>query len=379
MSKLFFLFLVFPICLYLVVPWGGEIKLGFIAVISTSMLAISLGFLIGKIVSKAVSKNRNQNIVYSLYRMNFVLSVLLVISLAINFHITYSIGFRSPLLDVGLRGDVYRAAGILWPINVSLAPLSFALAGYLVMQKGIWKICIPMIAVLLLFILNYGMKGVLIGVLCPFLVMVYWLGNISTNRSSIYLISKSRMKLFIILVLFGLFVFYLVNAARASNEYGIYDLFFEIYHYLIPPFANFNFILGEYFDFPYMLGGVFEPFYRVVGLGVRPLDMLDPALLIHPTWNVWSYFANFYVSGGVFEVILGSLYIGLFTGGVEERVISKKGFVALCGYSQSVLLIIFLHNSYYFQSLSPYLIMLFAYLIHIYAYKGGADEYTCFK
>lgn len=365
MFKLLILFLGVPLGFYLSLPWGGTPSNQFIVIAILSSLSIIFGLQLGKAVGGVTFRRHRHKISYNLKKLKLIFLFISALLIVFNLYLHQAIGFQSALFNINIRNKVYEVAGFFWALNVSIYSMLAAITAYLIQaEKKIRHYQILLIVPLVIMATNYGMKGLLLQIFIPFSVVQFWIQPDPLKHVAMRIKETSQFKIYAKHIIMGLAIFFIINAARSGGGYNAISLVTEIYFYLIPPFANFNQIVGQEYYFPYILGGVFEPFYRLFNPDVRPLHLLDNGELVHPTWNVWSYYANFYAAGGTTEVILGSLYIGIFCGIFDAKIRTTPNLTILLGYSQGVLVMLTLHNSYYLQSSSPYFVILLAYLIH---------------
>jgi hypothetical protein len=347
----------FPLLVFLFFPFGSEPSAEFIELIMISNFLFLLGAitypLLKRVVKKEVFINNN-------LRISVFLVTILFISLLINVYFYYILNFKLPIFDTSLRKVLYNSSFGLWSLFITINMTLYLLVGYLVVERKCTLFVALLVMLNSIFIIGYGMKANILQ-----MGVCYYFGmQASTNyynRVKNLFTTDNIKKLLLIL-----FLFWVINSARAGRSYGFSEFADMFYLYIIPPFSNFNNILTELDFFEgVFLGGLLQGIYKIIGISTNPLDLLSLDLLVSPTWNVWSFYANWYASGGLTEVYVSSLLIGLYISTSYVFKLKRANIFVMMNYSQMVIMCLTLHNSYYYQSASPILAMMCCFIIQL--------------
>ena len=347
----------FPTIIFLFFPFGSESSDEFVDLIVISNLLFLLGAItypFQKIfVKNKVTNNNNAKIKVFLFGLLFV-------SLLVNAYFYYILNFQFPIFDTSLRKTLYNSSFGLWSLFITINMTLYLLVGYLVVEKRLTILLTILIALNSLIIVSYGMKANILQMgICYYFGMQA--SAKSTNRLKSLFTTDNIMKVFFIL-----FLFWVINSARAGRLYGFSEFAEMFYLYIIPPFANFDNVLAGFDSFEGgFLGGLLQGAYKLIGISTNPLDLLNLDLLVSPTWNVWSFYANWYASGGLKEVYVSSLVIGFYISTSYVFKLKRANLFVMMNYSQMVIMCLTLHNSYYYQSASPFLAMICCFIIQL--------------
>ena len=339
----------FPTLIFYIAPFGGDISKNYLSILILCNLMALFGTLFYPLFN-SILKRKNKY--YKDFDLVYKLKILLAILSLLNLYIYTKIGFKFAVLDISIRSEVYSAAGFMWFLFVAISMASALLLGSVKSYGLKVGFVVKMLAILnILCVFGYGMKGNALQIM-----LCYFIGSLSLRRPKNESAKKGGFNTVLKLfgtVFFVLLIFWILNSLRAGKAYSLIDSFMLIYFYLIPPFANFGNIVSQSFSGPYFLGGVLEGVYKLFFIKTNPLQQLDLDNLENQTWNVWGVFANFYTSGGLFELYFGCFIIGLYVAFSTSLYRKHNSLFARMNYAQMLILCLMLHNSYYYQSISP--------------------------
>ncbi len=347
----------FPILVFLIFPFGNEPTEGFIELIVISNSLFLLGAItypLQKVlVKKKITLNNNLKIAV-------VLVSFLIISLLINVYFYYILNFQPPIFDTSLRKVLYNSRFGLWSLFITINMTLYLLVGYLVVEKKCTFFVALLVVLNSMVIISYGMKANILQMGICYYFGMQASANYSSRLKNLFTTDNIKKIFFI------LFLFWIINSARAGRYYGFSEFAEMFYLYIIPPFANFDNILTGFDSFEgFFLGGLLQGIYKLIGISTNPLDLLNLDLLVSPTWNVWSFYANWYASGGLIEVYVSSIMIGFYISTSYAFKLKRANIFVMMNYSQMVVMCLTLHNSYYYQSASPFLAMICCFIIQL--------------
>lgn len=337
-----------PVLLVLIFPYGPEIGAEKrFSLVLTAILMIIFGLL-----GKAIPVQRKPRFIINQQRLVAVINFLFLLCAAINLYIYFNLGFRWVMVDIKLRSEMYIIAGRSWTILVSFLSVASSLLG-LIKAREVPKVTWCLFTFNTVAFVGYGMKSSLLQIMVPFFVsyinQLIQINKLSQMKFKLLLINR-----IIVASVSILFCFWSINSLRAGRFYSILDFVEMVYLYIAPNFANFFNVTSEVFDFKIYFGGLFGGLYKFIGIMDNPLDLLDESYLEHITWNVWTFLATLYLSGGWTEVFVGSCAIGFYASYSSEYFsLNPYDLGGLMNFSQMLLLMVFLHNQYYYSSFAP--------------------------
>lgn len=353
MHPIFFIFfgLSLPSLIFYVAPFGRDISENFLWMLFYCNFLALFGALFYRPFCLVL---RKKTTLYQEPDLFLKIRILLIIASIINLYIYSKIGFRIAVLDISIRAEIYESAGYIWSLFITL---SMTLALLLGVMRSIDLKIGRANKILYIFniicILGYGMKANALQIILCYVVGLFYFRKIGLNPQRV-------KKIDILFKVFGasfilIFVFWLLNSLRAGKAYSLTEFVMLIYFYLIPPFTNFANVATQSFPEDYVFGGLLEGLYKLIFIKTNPLGNLDLADLENPTWNVWGVFANLYASGGLFELYLGCFLIGLYVAFSYALYRKRNSLLVSMNFAQMGVLVLMLHNSYYYQSFSPFL------------------------
>ncbi|WP_298624448.1 hypothetical protein [uncultured Zoogloea sp.] len=343
---LIFVFWTLPCLIYMAVPFGQtpDSHMKLVILVTNALLYIPCAYWIflrkGK---KATGCRLKYNI-----NINYIVFSQIVI-LFINLYIIQATSFSLGIVDDSVRLTIYETAGYLWSLLVALYSVSYAVAGAYVKLPGnkLGRIAKLMLVLNCVTFITYGMKSAVVQV-----ALSYLAGGFVVRVPTINLQVATKLLSAILFILIG---FWIVNSMRQQEAIDLLGFVELIYLYIAPNFTNYSNISSLNFDYEYFLGGVLGGLYKLFIPGYyAPLSLVSNDYLEYQTWNVWSYLTTFYVSGGMTEIVFGTFAIGVYTTYSIFLVYVKPSVTAAVNFSQMLLLLLFLHNQYYFSSFAPY-------------------------
>lgn len=346
---LIFLFWTVPTLVYLVLPYGGPPESEHVAILAFTNVLMYLGALFGALATQRRVIPRH--FAFRGAKFDSVFIFFLIVALLINLYIYVKVNFALALINIAVRQDVYASAGFLWSALIIAMTISALLAG---VARRTGRTISPSAKVLLLLnfiaFIGYGMKGNFLQ-----FVVCYTVGYMKSRavpRSGHPLFTRERMFKGFVLASAVLLGFWSINSVRAGSLYSVSEFFELIYFYMVPGITNFFNSLQSQYNYPYPLGGLLGGFYKMFG-ATSPLAQVDQGYLESTTWNVWSYLTSLYASGGFFELYFGSFVIGLYVAMSVRWFFRADGLVSRMNFAQMIMLLVMLHNSYYFESFAP--------------------------
>jgi len=339
-----------PTIIFYIAPFGETIENSYLMVLIFCNLLALLGTLFYPIFNSSL---KSKNTLFLNHDLLFKLKLLILIITFINIYIYLKIGFRLAVLDISIRSEIYLAAGYAWFLLISFSMTAALLYGVVKRYKLKIKFWLEALVVInILCLLGYGMKSNALQV-----ILCFFVGSFE-NAKNINGISETKTRYYLKLTKLSiiiLIVFWILNSLRSGKAYTLIDFVMLIYYYLIPPFSNFGNIISKDFSSDLFLGGILEGLYKIFFIKSNPLGQLDLNYLEHQTWNVWGFFANFYTSGGYFELYFGCFLIGIYAAYSSSIFKKRNSIFARMNFAQMLILCLTLHNSYYYQSFSPIL------------------------
>lgn len=354
-------FWVFPTIIFILTPYAWEPSFEQKLILVITCLIMILAASVGSLVPVKMKQHR----VSSSRFYHATLSSSLILCLIINGYIYENISFNFVLFDISLRSQVYDSAGVFWSLLVTLMTVAALVYGLMPKERISWSVRALFFFNIFLFV-GYGMKASLLQVLLCFYVGRICNRGENSNEPSISGYSGFwKILKFAVILLFG---FWAINSLRGGATYGLFEFGEMLYLYIAPNYTNFLNVVGSNFEYNLPLGGVFGGIYKLFGYSETPLDQLDESYIENLTWNVWTYLSTLYVSGGLFEVYFGSLIVGMYAAFSSK--IFNKGRCSLTGamnYCQMILLMVFLHNHYYYSSFAPLLSIFICFMIELFS------------
>jgi len=342
-------FWIFPTFVFILAPFAWDPSFEQKQIMVVTCLLMILGASIGSFVP--IKMNQQRPTSPKFYQAS--LKAALIFCLIINGYIYENISFNLVLFDISLRAKVYESAGIFWSLLVTLMTVAALIYGLLPKERISWFMRLLFFINIFLFI-GYGMKASLLQVLlCLYVGGMVNKSKHFNGRSNSGYIGFGKVLKFSAVLLIG---FWIINSLRGGVTYGLFEFGEMLYLYIAPNYTNFLNVAGSNFNYGLPLGGLFGGVYKLFGYSGTPLDQLDESYIEHLTWNVWTYLSTFYVSGGFFEVYFGSLVVGMYAA-IGSKMFNR-GQCSLTGamnYCQMLLLMVFLHNHYYYSSFAPLL------------------------
>lgn len=335
-----------PSIIYFAFPFGREPSEQYTTILITVNGLAFLGTLFYPLFLKLSKKN---NPIPNIKKLIVYLKLFLLIIFILNIYIYSELGFKLAAFDIALRETIYKTANLGWFIYISLSMTSALLIGNLAARNiKLSRTIKALIIINFLMTLGYGMKANALQIILCFatgyLVIKQNLG-LNNNPTLYRRIFLSSIGLIVI--------FWTLSSTRTGAIYSPTEFILLIYYYAIPPFTNFGNILGGDYKSEILFGGILEGFYKIFFIKTNPLSQLNNEDLEYQTWNVWGPLANFYTSGGVFELYLGFFLIGLYIALSFAFIKKKKSIASQMNFAQMLILCATLNNSYYFQSVSP--------------------------
>lgn len=353
---LVFIFWTIPCIIFYIAPFGANPSAALIDIIAWTNLAMYAPCIAWFLIPKSKCRSKTNRPVNS--QTNVIIQALI---LTLNLAILQSVGFTLGIQDDSIRTTIYDNAGVFWSLLVALYSISFVLLGMDVGGGRLNKNVKNLSILNSIIFFSYGMKAGIVQIILSF--MAGWL---ATKESA----SKAKlMRNLLAITSVILLGFWAINSLRAKELIPLSDFVNLIYLYIAPNFQNFSNILDVSFKYEYFLGGVFGGIYKLIIPGYYdPLSLLSIDYLEHQTWNVWSYLSTFYVSGQLFEVYFGSLMIGIYVTGSLVWYRNHGSLLSAVNISQVYLLLLFLHNQYYYSSFAPYLAIGLTWLMGLFVH-----------
>lgn len=338
---LIFLFWTIPTLIYYFFPFGAQAseELIYILLITNLLLYAPALLFIGR--------SDMQDGKYKMYVSQKNIQIIGVVVFVLNLYILYKVGFVFGVEDDSIRTQVYESAGVLWSILVAMYSIYYLIIGFngAIERQFILTTCLS--AVNAVIFVAYGMKAGVVQIIISY--AIGWFSAQNKNKHLVIYYNMMKMTAFIFVG------FWVVNSFRAKELINVIDFFELIYYYIAPNFKNFENTLGVHYGYDTIMGGVFGGIFKVImPRYFDPLIYSDMNLLEYQTWNVWSYLTTFYISGGLFEVYFGTFLVGVYTTFSLILFMRRRSILYGTNLSQNFLLLLFLHNQYYFSSAAPF-------------------------
>lgn len=324
--------------------WSKNLK----SLIFLFTLAIIFGLIFASILNlKLPHFKRNLNEIY--LKKKVLMSIYIVLFI----FMLSLISFKIPMFDSSARMELRDKSGPIWSLFISI---TFALSFIFFYNKNESFISY---LIFLASLCVFGWKGLI-------------LTNIAFAVIGFSFIKKAKISfshVFTALLVIS-FLFILINATRGGKSLSDVDTeFIKNYFvlYIFPNFLNLDNLIqavdssDNYFPFIFSFGFFFLPLF---GKSVY-FDMFPKDTVVYDSFNVWTGLAPSYIGGGIFELVLMGFTITFAYTTLYRNIILYKNNCILTIFLFGILLntFIFLHNSYFLLSTSPFISLLLLYVL----------------